>query len=103
MSIRAKQIEAAKPAHTTHNTATPLALATLRGSATRTRLILHIGVVGTAAALRHYPFDVLCWVFDVTGFAVDAVLRIDLQPGSSGFLNNLVHSGRAVPLLGRVI
>src|SRR6185295_12985792 len=103
MSVRAKQIEAAKPAHTSHNTASPLALATLRDLPTRSRPILHVGIVRAAPAFRHHPFNVLCWVFDVTGFAVDAVLRIDLQPGSSGFLNDLVHPSRAVALLGCVI
>src|ERR1700739_4486471 len=40
---------------------------------------LHRLVIGTAAALRRNPRDVAIRVLDVTGFAVDAILGIDLE------------------------
>ena len=43
-------------------------------------LPLHIGIIWPTAALRYDPGDILTGVLDVTGFAVYAVLRIDLEP-----------------------
>ena len=40
----------------------------------------HVRIIGPAAALRHDPIDVLLRILDVAGFAVDAILRVDLQP-----------------------
>ena len=39
----------------------------------------HVRVVRAAAALRHRPHDVLLGVLDVAGFAMHAVLRVDLE------------------------
>src|SRR5215469_13425091 len=38
----------------------------------------HIRIIGSTASLRHDPIDVLLWVLDVTGLAVDAILCVDL-------------------------
>src|SRR5512135_1370958 len=46
----------------------------------------HVGVVGATTAFGHHPFDVLRRVLDVAGLAVDAVRRIDLQPGRAPFV-----------------
>jgi hypothetical protein len=37
-------------------------------------------------------------ILDVTGFAVNAVLRVDLKTRAAWFLNYFVHAGRAVTL-----
>ena len=62
--------------------------------------VLHIGVVGPAAALWDSPIDILGWVLDVARLAVNTVLRIDLQPRISAALvpQNFINSGRAVSL-----
>jgi len=41
---------------------------------------LHRIIVGAAPALGHRPLDVLAGVLDVAGLAVQAVLRVYLQP-----------------------
>lgn len=38
----------------------------------------HAVVCWSPTALGHNPVDVLTGVFDIAGFAVDAVLRVDL-------------------------
>ena len=48
----------------------------LRVSDSRVRL--HPRIVRTTATFWCDPNDVLRWVFDVAGFAVDAVLGVDL-------------------------
>ena len=35
---------------------------------------LHIGIIGAAAALRRNPIDILSGIFNITCFAVNAVL-----------------------------
>src|SRR5436189_223401 len=40
---------------------------------------LHVRIVGPAAALGRDPDDVLGRVLDVASFAMDAVLRVDLE------------------------
>ena len=40
--------------------------------------LLHHAINRPAAAFGNDPMNVLQWVFDVAGFAVDAVLRVDL-------------------------
>ena len=68
-------------------------------NATHSRL--HARVIRPAAALRRDPHDVLRRVFDVAGFAMHAVLRIDLQAlGVVGVLHELVDAGWAVTALG---
>ena len=57
----------------------------------------HPGVIRPAAAFGRDPDNVLGRVFDVAGFAVHAVLRVDLQPVSVvGIFNVLIHASRAV-------
>ncbi len=61
----------------------------------------HVGIVGSAAALGHHPVDVLGHVLDVAGLAVDAILRVDLEPRLLLLApDDLVDAGRAVALLG---
>src|ERR1700712_3432748 len=64
----------------------------------RTASGLHTaGIHRTAAAFGGYPVDVLGRVLDVAGFAVDAVLRIDLQLWIAGVgAGDFVDSGWAV-------
>ena len=66
---------------------------------------LHVGIIGAATALRRYPDDVLCRVLDVASFAVDTVLRIDLQLRSAAviFADDFVNTGRTITLFWRVI
>jgi hypothetical protein len=51
----------------------------LRDDLNRFAQCLHACVVGPTATFGCYPYDVLRRVFDVAGFAVHAVLRVDLQ------------------------
>src|SRR6516164_1860274 len=59
---------------------------------------LHIGVIGPVAPLRWHPRNILGRVFYVTGFAVDAVLRVDLKPDPLAVRDHLVDLRRAVTL-----
>jgi hypothetical protein len=36
----------------------------------------HVGIVGTATALRGHPGDVGVWILNIAGFAVNAVLSV---------------------------
>src|SRR5438094_4474416 len=51
------------------------------------------------------PIDVLLRVLNVAGFAMDAILRVDLQPllAAPGLLDDLVYPGRTIALLRRVV
>ena len=40
---------------------------------------LHVWIVGTAASLWRCPFNVLGWILNIAGLAMNAVLSIDLQ------------------------
>ena len=42
----------------------------------------HVGIIRSSAAFRWNPDDILIGILDVAGLAVDAILRIDLQPSS---------------------
>jgi hypothetical protein len=55
--------------------------------------------------LWHNPVDILARIFDVAGFAVDAILGIDLQTRVVAALikQDFVDTGRAETLLGGVI
>jgi len=57
----------------------------------------HVRVVRPAGAFRHRPCDVAVRILDIAGFAVHAVLGIDLELGRViAFLNPLIYSRRAV-------
>src|ERR1041385_1281679 len=57
---------------------------------------LHTLVVGSAAALRRNPGNVAVRVLHVAGFAMDAVLGVDLEARTGGFLDPLIDAGRAI-------
>ena len=61
---------------------------------------LHIRIIRTAAAFGRHPSDVLVGVFNIAGFAVDAVLRVDHKARSAGFLDPFINGGRAVTRRG---
>src|SRR5690606_26640052 len=62
-------------------------------------LMLHIRIVRTTGTLWSNPGDVLGRVFDITGLAVYAVLRVDLEAlFAFCSFNNFVHPSRAVAL-----
>src|SRR5262249_33054542 len=63
----------------------------------------HVPIVRTAAALGGDPDDVLRRVLDVAGLAVDAVLRVDLQPRLRLEVDELVDAGRAIAALRAAI
>ena len=64
----------------------------------------HIRVIRPAAAFRRDPVDVLGGVLDVAGFAVDAVLGIDLQPWRVlAIPQDFVHPRRAIALLRCIV
>src|SRR3546814_14837123 len=64
---------------------------------------LHVGIIGPAATFGNHPVDVLGRVLDVAGLAVDAVLRVDLQPrpAAGTVAHDLVYLRRAVARLRR--
>src|SRR5204862_1951500 len=61
----------------------------------------HIHVIGTAAAFGRDPDDVLLRVFYIAGFAMHAVLRIDLKPRPSRFFVDFIHQRGTIALGGR--
>ncbi len=57
---------------------------------------LRVDILWATTALGHAPVNVLGWVLDVTGLAVDAVDGIDLEPFLArirGIVNVLVNAG----------
>src|SRR5690606_2655301 len=73
------------------------------GPAAAACVALHVGIVGTAAALWRYPADILGWVLDVAGFAVHAVLRIDLQARAVLVAHDFVNARGAITLRGFIV
>src|SRR3954449_6537162 len=74
------------------------------GATARPDSHLHVRVIGASAAFRGDPVDVLGRVLDVAGFAVDAILGVDLEPRLTiRILDKLVNSRGAIALLGSVI
>jgi len=67
--------------------------------------VLHACIAWTVTALGHNPGDVLCWVLDVTGLAVNTILIIDLQTRVTAIiiLHDLVDPSRTIALFGRII
>src|SRR3546814_13542863 len=63
----------------------------------------HVRIVGAAAALRRDPDDVLGGILDVARLAVDAVLRVDLQPWAAAVLDAFVNPRRTVTLLRGIV
>ena len=68
-------------------------------------MALHIGIVRPATPFWNNPIDILGWVFNVTSFAVQAVLGIDLQTRLTTLTvgQNFIDPSRAITLLGCVI
>ena len=60
----------------------------------------HIRIVRAAGTLRNRPGDVLRRVLDIAGFAVDAVLGVDLETrvGAIRLPHDFIHARRAVAL-----
>src|SRR5690349_7108225 len=56
----------------------------------------HIWIIRPAAAFGRHPGDVLVGVFDIAGFTVDAVLRVDHKAWLAGFLDPFINGSRAV-------
>ena len=59
---------------------------------------LHIGVVWAAETFGGYPGDILAWILDVAGLAVNTVLTVNLKLLFAAFLDNLINTGRAITL-----
>src|SRR6185436_12307726 len=59
---------------------------------------LEVSVVRPAAAFGRYPIYILAGVLDVARFAVDAVLRVDLETWVVPCLvvQHLIHASRAI-------
>src|SRR2546423_3699145 len=70
----------------------------MRRNALCTNSLLHVRIIGTAAAFGRYPGDVLRGILDVAGFAMNAVLRVDLESGAVRLLDDLVNAGGTVSL-----
>src|SRR5690625_1523721 len=69
------------------------------------KILLHVGVVRPSATFRYGPDNVLGWILDVAGFAVNAVLCIDheLRVRTLIIPDHFVHPGRTITLCGFVI
>ena len=65
----------------------------------------HVGVVGTIAALWGFPCDITCWVFNIAGFTMHAILCVDLKLGITAILgtDDFIYSCGAVPLRGLAV
>ena len=67
-------------------------------------VLLHHAVFGASSAFRWYPDDIFIGIFDITGLAVNAVLRVDLEARGAIFVfNHFVDPGRAVALRRLVV
>ena len=64
---------------------------------------LHIGVIRPTATFGGHPLDVLAGIFDITGFTMQAVLRIDLKRFTGVIFDHFIDPRRAVALCGFVI
>src|SRR5215831_16976410 len=61
----------------------------------------HVSVGGSVAAFRWRPYDVLRRVFDVAGFTMHAVRRVNHEPRIIvAICHDFEHPGRAVALRG---
>src|SRR3984957_9144823 len=63
-----------------------------------TRSWSHCLVIRPAAALRRNPGDVAVRVLDVAGFAMDAILGVDLEARSGRLLDPFIDAGRAIAI-----
>src|ERR1700733_5257137 len=63
----------------------------------------HRLVIGAAAALRRNPGDVAVRILDVAGFAMDAILGVDLVARARRLLDPFVETRRAVAIRRAVI
>src|SRR5260370_195014 len=77
-----------------HRVLSKFAIALIRTTAPSRIASLHVRVIGPAAALRYHPIDVLLRVLNVAGFAMHAILRVDLQPllAAPGVFDDLVDA-----------
>jgi len=41
--------------------------------------LLHIRIVRATAAFRYSPHDIFTWIFNIAGFAVNAILGVNLK------------------------
>ena len=65
---------------------------------------LHATVNRTFTTLWGHPNNILGWVFNITGFAMNAVLGVDLQFIFAGIVfDKFVNTGRAIALFGACI
>src|SRR2546421_11056064 len=65
------------------------------------RICLHVWVVRSPPTLWGDPDDILGRVLDVTGLAVNAVLRVDLEAvGAVAVFHEFVHARRTVAAFG---
>src|SRR5713101_1141537 len=79
-----------------HRVLNKFAIALIRTATPRRIASLHVRVIRPAAAFRYHPIDVLLRVLNVAGFAMHAILRVDLQPllAGPGLFDDLVDAGR---------
>src|ERR1041384_1114051 len=61
-------------------------------------LLLHIRIVGATAPFGRDPGDILRRILEVAGFAMHAILRIDLKLGTGAFLDYFINARRTVAL-----
>lgn len=62
--------------------------------------VLHVRIVRPVAPLRDCPVDVLARVFDVAGFAMHTVLKVDDELLFAVFFDHFVNARWAVSLRG---
>ena len=67
-------------------------------------IVLHGAIVRTSSSFRYDPVDILGRILDVAGFAMNAVLRVNLELFISIlFNNNFIDTGGTIPLRRLVI
>ena len=65
--------------------------------------LLHVRVIRTAAALGRHPGDILRRILDVAGFAMDAILRVDLESRAAWLLDDFINARGTITLRGLTI
>src|SRR5688572_7979260 len=84
--------------------AAPGGTSKVRESKPKASVRLHVGIVRASSAFRNHPVYVLGRVLDVTGLAVNAILRVDLKSRRTFFhSNDFVNARRTITLLRRVV
>ncbi|SVD88666.1 uncharacterized protein METZ01_LOCUS441520, partial [marine metagenome] len=61
------------------------------------KIALHISVIGSPATFWAFPLNILTGIFDITGFAMNAILGIDLKShGAVITFKHFINTSRTI-------